>query len=138
LLKMFPQMPLPFLSRHFDEWGPLYLDSDPESRARSPESVKVPSGPVQEIAEAHTGFLAYDPGLIKTPVTIIRGEWDHLVTDSDADWLIKALKNSPIKRDVKISNATHLMHLEHNRYALCREAQLFLDGGDQPSRRAED
>jgi pimeloyl-ACP methyl ester carboxylesterase len=119
--------------QHFAEWGPLYLDTDQESRTRSPESVKVPSGPAQEIAEAQAGHLAYDPALIKAPVAIIRGEWDHLVTDADARWLFSALKNSPIKRDVKISRATHLMHLELNRYSLYREAQLFLDGGDQPS-----
>jgi pimeloyl-ACP methyl ester carboxylesterase len=119
--------------RHFAEWSPLYLDTDHESRTRSPESVKVPSGPVQEIAEAQAGHLAYDPALIKAPVAIIRGEWDHLVTDADARWLFGALKNSPIKRDVKISRATHLMHLELNRYSLYREAHLFLDGGDQSS-----
>ena len=123
----------PVLSKkHFKQWGPLYLDTDQESRARLPESVKVPSGPVQEIAEAQAGHLAYDPASIKAPVAILRGEWDHLVTDADAGWLFQALRNSPIKRDVKISHATHLMHLERNRYALYREAQLFLDGGDQP------
>ena len=29
------------------------------------------------------------------------------------------------KRDVKIGRATHLMHLEENRYALYHEAQTF-------------
>jgi pimeloyl-ACP methyl ester carboxylesterase len=71
--------------------------------------------------------------MITAPVAIIRGEWDHIVTDADARWLFQALKNSPLKRDIKISHSTHLMHLERNRYALYREAQLFLDGGDQPS-----
>jgi pimeloyl-ACP methyl ester carboxylesterase len=124
----------PVLSKqHFAEWAPLYLDTDQESRTYSPEGVKVPSGPVQEIAEAQAGRFAYDPGLIKAPVAIIRGEWDHLVTDADAHWLFEALKNSPLKRDVKINRATHLMHLESSRYALYREAQQFLDGGDQPS-----
>jgi pimeloyl-ACP methyl ester carboxylesterase len=123
----------PVLSKqHFDEWGPLYLNTDPESRTRSPHSVKVPSGPLQEIAEAQSGRLPYDPGMIAAPVAIIRGEWDHLVTDADARWLFQALKNSPLKRDIKISHSTHLMHLERNRYALYREVQLFLDGGDQP------
>jgi hypothetical protein len=34
---------------------------------------------------------------------------------------------------VKISRGTHLMHLETSRYALYREAQLFLEARDQPS-----
>jgi hypothetical protein len=38
-----------------------------------------------------------------------------------------------VKRDVKISRATHLMHLEENRHALYRETQTFLSGGDRPT-----
>jgi hypothetical protein len=38
-----------------------------------------------------------------------------------------------VKRDIKISRATHLMHLEENRYALYRETQTFLSGGDCPT-----
>ena len=121
----------PVLSqRHFDEWGARYLETDPESRTRCPASVKVPSGPVQEIAEAQAGRLAYDPGLIKAPVAIIRGAWDHLVTDADAHWLFEALKDSPVRRDIKISRSTHLMHLESGRFALYRETQTFLEGRD--------
>lgn len=117
--------------RHFEEWGSLYMDTDSESRTRSPASVKLPSGPWQDIADAGAGDLAYDPGLIQAPVAIIRGEWDSLATDVDAHWLFDALKASPMIRDVKIGRATHLMHLEENRYALYREAQTFLEGCDR-------
>jgi pimeloyl-ACP methyl ester carboxylesterase len=117
--------------RHFDEWASLYMDTDPESRSRAPASVKTPSGPWQDIASSGAGDFAYDPGLIRVPLAIIRGEWDSLATDADARWLFDALKASPVKRDVKIGRATHLMHLEQNRYALYREAQVFLDGGDR-------
>jgi pimeloyl-ACP methyl ester carboxylesterase len=119
------------LSRqHFDEWAPRYLDSDLESKTRSPESVKIPNGATRDIAEAFAGHLAYDPAAIKAPVAIIRGEWDSLVTDADARWLFDALEHAAIKRDIKISHATHLMHLEQNRFALYREAQTFLDARD--------
>jgi pimeloyl-ACP methyl ester carboxylesterase len=121
---------------HFEGWGSLYLDTDPESRSRSPASVKTPSGPWQDIAASGAGDLAYDPGLIRAPVAIVRGEWDSLATDADARWLFDALKASPMKRDVKIGRATHLMHLEENRYALYREAQTFLNDCDrQPAPR---
>ena len=128
-----PAGEVPVLSpRHFDEWGALYLDTDPESRTRSPASVKTPSGPWQDIAYAWSGKLAYDPGLIRAPVAIVRGEWDSLATDADARWLFDALRGSPWRRDVKIARATHLMHLEENRYALYRETEAFLAGGDLP------
>ena len=119
--------------RHFDEWGQRYLETDPEGRTRSPASVKTPSGPWQDIADAWSGKLAYDPALIRAPVAIIRGEWDSLATDADARWLFDALRASPLRRDVKIARATHLMHLEENRYALYREAETFLLGDDVPT-----
>jgi pimeloyl-ACP methyl ester carboxylesterase len=118
------------LRRHFDEWGPLYLDSDRDSRTRSPPAVKIPNGPAQDIAGALGGQLAYDPGLIRCPVAIIRGEWDSLCTDDDAHWLFAALRSTALRRDVKISRGTHLMHLEASRFALYRETEAFLRGGD--------
>lgn len=129
-----PAGEVPVLSRrHFADWGLSYLDADPESRTRSPASVKVPGGPWQDIADAGSGRLAYDPGLIRAPVATIRGEWDSLATDADARWLFDALRASPIRRDVKIARATHLMHLEENHYALYRETEAFLSGGDCPA-----
>jgi pimeloyl-ACP methyl ester carboxylesterase len=125
-----PGEPPVLAERHFAEWGERYLDGDAESRTRSPEAVKVPSGPFQDIVDAWAGELAYDPGLVRAPVAIIRGEWDSLCTDADARWLFDSLQRSPRRRDVKISRATHLMHLEENRYALYREVETFLAGGD--------
>ncbi|MBV9755906.1 MAG: alpha/beta hydrolase [Alphaproteobacteria bacterium] len=116
--------------RHFREWGEAYLDCDPESRSRVPPAVKVPSGAFQDIFDAWAGDLAYDPALIRAPVAIVRGEWDSFCTDADAGWLFTALRGSPVRRDVKISRATHLMHLEEGRFALYRETEAFLNGGD--------
>ena len=114
------------LRRHFDEWSERYLDSDPASRTRSPAAVKVPSGAFQDIFDAWAGELAYDPGLVRSPVAIIRGEWDAYCTDADARWLFGALNGSPERRDIKISRGTHLMHLETMRHALYRESIAFL------------
>lgn len=121
----------PVLSRsHFDEWGERYLDSDPESRARQPFGVKTPLGPFSEIIKAWHGRLAYDPAAVQAPVAIIRGEWDGVIPDEDAHWLFDALTHAPVKRDIKISRGTHLMHLEAMRRALWRESVDFLRGED--------
>jgi alpha-beta hydrolase superfamily lysophospholipase len=126
-----PKGELPvLLRRHFDAWGEAYLDSDPDSRARSPASVKVPSGAFQDIFDAWGGALAYEPNLIRAPVAIIRGEWDGMCTDQDARWLFDALCAAPIRRDIKISRGTHLMHLETSRHALYRETEAFLSAHD--------
>jgi pimeloyl-ACP methyl ester carboxylesterase len=126
-----PTGELPVLSRrHFDEWGERYLDSDPTSRMRTPPSVKTPSGPWHDIGRAWAGDLAYQPSRVRAPVAIIRGEWDSMCNDADAAWLFANLSASPVRRDVKISRATHLMHLETSRYALYRETENFLTAGD--------
>jgi pimeloyl-ACP methyl ester carboxylesterase len=127
-----PDDAAPVLSRrHFDDWGERYLEVDPDSRARSPAAVKVPIGGFQDIFDAWAGELAYEPCLVRAPVAIIRGEWDAYCTDADARWLFDALSASPDKRDIKISRATHLMHLETMRCALYRESIAFLIGGDE-------
>ena len=122
----------PVLSRaHFADWSERYLDSDPASRQRDPPGVQVPSGPIEDLRQAWTGALPYDPARVQAPVAIIRGDWDHLIPDADARWLFDAFAASPIKRDVKIGRATHLMHLERMRWALHRESIAFLEGGDE-------
>jgi len=121
----------PLLPRvHFDEWARRYLDSDPHSRSRDPVGVKVPNGPFVEILRAWQGELAYDPSQVQAPVAIFRGEWDGLVTDDDARRLFDAFGQAPVKRDVKIGRATHLMHLERMRPALWLESAAFLRGDD--------
>lgn len=124
-----PEGQRPVLSEeHFRDWGERYLNTDPDSGTRSPANVKTPTGIIHDITEAWQGRLAYDPGQVRAPVAIIRGEWDGMCTDADARWLFDALSASPVKRDVKISRATHVMHLEESRYALYRETQTFLEG----------
>jgi pimeloyl-ACP methyl ester carboxylesterase len=127
-----PGEPAVLSKRHFDDWGERYLDIDPESRSRSPAAVKTPSGAFQDIFDAWAGALPYDPAFVCPPIAILRGEWDSYCTDEDARWLYDAFKASPMRRDVKISRATHLMHLEANRYALYREAETFLNDRDHP------
>jgi pimeloyl-ACP methyl ester carboxylesterase len=112
--------------RHFEDWGERYLDADPASRTRSPAAVQTPSGAFQDIFDAWAGRLAYDPALIRAPVALVRGTWDSFCTDADARWLSDALTGSPLRRDIKIARATHLMHLEENRYELYRATQAFL------------
>ena len=119
----------PVLSRlHFEEWSQRYLDSDADSRSRVPAGVKTPLGPFSEIIKAWHGQLAYDPALVRSPVAIVRGEWDGLMQDDDARWLFDAFTQSPVKRDIKIGRGTHLMHLETMRSALWQESISFLQG----------
>jgi pimeloyl-ACP methyl ester carboxylesterase len=110
-------------------WGPAYLASDPDAASYRPgPAVKIPAGPGADNAAAHAGTLAYDPGAVKAPVLIVRGEWDSMSTDADAAWLCGHL-GSADRRDVKIAKATHLMHLEHGREGLFAASSAFLAEG---------
>jgi pimeloyl-ACP methyl ester carboxylesterase len=113
---------------HFAEWGPAYMLTDSTSDVRHPRSVEIPNGPSADVADAWSGHLAYDPGRITAPVLIIRGEWDTVTRDADAQWLWASLSHAPIKRDVKIARATHVMHLEAHRRELYAEVAAFLGG----------
>jgi len=104
------------------------LDSNPDSRTRNPPSVKIPTGP---FLKAWHGQLAYDPALVQAAVAIMRGAWDGLIPDEDARWLFDAFCRAPVKRDIKIDRATHLMHLEAMRFALYHESINFQLGDDQ-------
>jgi hypothetical protein len=65
--------------------------------------------------------------------SIIRGACECLAIDADACWpLFDTLHASPLRRDVKISRATHLKYLEKGRHALYRRTAAFLRGDDQP------
>ncbi|MBE7200675.1 MAG: alpha/beta fold hydrolase [Parafilimonas terrae] len=122
-----PPGELPVLSRiEFDDWAERYLDTDPDSRSRNPQGVKVPSGPFVEILRAWHGALPYDPARVRSPLCIVRGAWDGLATDADARWLLDAFSGSPDRRDVKIGRGTHLMHLEAGRRALWQVSAAFL------------
>lgn len=123
-----PANAAPVLSKtDFDSWAEGYLDSDRESRQRSPPSVKTPLGPFSEIIKAWHGSLPYEPARVECPVALIRGEWDGLLPDEDARALFDAFCRAPEKRDIKIGGATHLMHLEVMRSALWRESVAFLE-----------
>jgi pimeloyl-ACP methyl ester carboxylesterase len=122
----------PVLTRQFPRWARDWLATDPNATERTPPSVRTPSGPRADIFGAWSGNLAYDPALIEASTLIVRGEWDSLCTDADARWLFDALTGAPMRREVKISGGTHLMHLESSRFGLYRESETFLLGGDGP------
>jgi pimeloyl-ACP methyl ester carboxylesterase len=106
-------------------WGPAYLATDPTSTSREPPSVKIPSGPQADILAAWGGALPYRPEKVASPTLIVRGEWDSVSNDRDADWLLSNIA-APIRKDVKIAKGTHLMHLEHSRDALFAAVRGFL------------
>lgn len=107
----------PALMTHsmFGPWGEAYLATDSAAAYRAPPAVAIPMGPQADLAAAWQGALGYDPTLIRSPVTLLRGEWDSVCTDEDSAWLRAHLTHAPHVEDVKLSKGTHLMLLESGR-----------------------
>jgi pimeloyl-ACP methyl ester carboxylesterase len=119
--------PLPISKEIFDTWVKTYLASDPTSGQRTPRSARVPAGPNVDFNDAWNGHFPYDPAIIRTPTLIVRGEWDSVTRDADADWLVKSMKNVPGgAHDLKLPRGAHRMHLEDNRQALFDAVGEFL------------
>lgn len=102
----------------FDRWAPAYLASDPGAAERTPPAVRIPNGPRADNMAAWAGTLAWDPGKLTRPLTIVRGAWDSLCRDGDAATILDAATAAPERRDLKLDAGTHLMHLETGRHAL--------------------
>jgi pimeloyl-ACP methyl ester carboxylesterase len=108
-----------------ETWGPAYLASDPEAMRRTPPAVRIPAGPAADILAAWSGELAWRPEEVVCPVLIVRGEWDSVSTDEDANWLLSRI-SAPVRQGTRIPNGTHLLHLEQNREKLFAAADAFL------------
>lgn len=120
-----PEHPPVLIEPELGLWGPAYLGTDSEAAHRDPPAVKIPHGPVADIADAWSGALPWRPQDIRVPSLVVRGEWDSVTTDADAAWLLSRLGH-PARRDAKIPKGTHLMHLEHSREGLFQAVREFL------------
>lgn len=111
----------------FDAWITDYLATDPKSASRTPPSVAVPSGPSADSAAIWAGRFPYDPATVRAPTLIVRGEWDTVTLDADAQWLVKAFTRVPGGAlDLKLPQGGHRMHLETNRQSLFDAVGAFL------------
>jgi pimeloyl-ACP methyl ester carboxylesterase len=100
-------------------WGAQWLASD----GRSEGAVRFPSGPAADLAELQDGRPYYDPGRLRMPVLLVRGEWDAWPSDADYRRLSAAIGNA---RYTVIPRGTHVMHLEAARFKLYEAVQDFL------------
>lgn len=110
----------------FPVWAEAYLDSDRQSRARSPTAVKVPSGPSADVLAAHSGRLPYEPSRLGVPLMVVRGSWDSSSTHQDIVGFISELRRDGEHCFVEVPEGTHLLHLETRRHQLYAVVNEFL------------
>ena len=85
--------------------------SDPAAATREPPAVQVPAGPMADIAALWSGEPLVDASRVRTPILLVRGEWDSVCDDHDAARLLRSMTSAPTRERV-LARGTHLMHLE--------------------------
>ncbi|WP_245649172.1 alpha/beta hydrolase [Sphingomonas mali] len=117
-----PDMDLAVYAR----WIAAYMATDPASAIRTPPAVRVPNGPVLDILSARAGSLPYDPGKIRVPTMIVRGDRDAVTTSDDLANLARALTSVPGGPEVAtLPGGGHRMQLEHSRATLFEAVGRF-------------
>jgi alpha-beta hydrolase superfamily lysophospholipase len=117
--------PQVFAETYFQLWSQAFLATDASSSQRLPPAVLTPAGPQQDVRALWSGQVLYDAGAVSVPVLLLRGAWDSVCGEADAQSLLGAL-DSQRKDCVTIPGATHLMHLESGRRLLYNAVNAFL------------
>lgn len=96
---------------------------DPQSQTHSPRAFRCPNGALADLIEVFNGRPLYDPGALKMPVLLVRGEQDTTATESDAKQLSGRLADARYRA---IPGGSHFLCVEKNRGALYEELRSFL------------
>lgn len=113
----------------FEAWTSAVWATDAEGAMMDPPVLRVPNGPLAEVAENwRAGRPFFNPAGILAPTQLVVGEWDRTTPASQALALFPLLTKSPGKRLVVLPEGTHSIFLERNRDALFTTVQRFLEG----------
>lgn len=111
---------------HFAVWAQAYLASDAAAQSHVPPAVCVPGGPLLDVRALWSGQALWGNGRIPAPTLLVRGTWDQVCTDDDAQSLLASV-GSAVSEGATVEGATHLMHLEVQRHTLYRRVAQFLE-----------
>ncbi len=103
-----------------------------EATGDAPRPLRIPAGPLADIAEAQHGVYPYDPARIAAPVFAVYGDHDSVVNDTQAADFLARFVGSPMRWRLRIDHGTHVMHLERYRDSLYRSVQAFIEAAEAP------
>ncbi|MDO1527815.1 alpha/beta fold hydrolase [Fulvimonas sp. R45] len=107
-------------------WTAAFDASVPHVPGDAPGALRIPAGPVADIAAAEHGDYPYDPAKVAAPVFVVYGDHDTVVDDARAATFLARFTASPLKWRLRIDHGTHVMHLERNRRSLYRSVAAFI------------
>ncbi len=110
----------------FTTWKIAWQKSDTTAAKRNPTSVRYPSAWQKDLYDCWNGKCFFDPSKLKNSTLLIRGEWDTVLNEEEANKAFEKIKNVPFKKYVVIKKSTHVLHLEKSRSQLYNETLNFL------------
>ncbi|MBI5874679.1 MAG: alpha/beta fold hydrolase [Deltaproteobacteria bacterium] len=106
----------------FEAVAKVFMESDPTSGSRQPNSIRRPVGPLVDLYYIWSNKPVFDAGKIKAHVLVIRGDADLFADPT----LFGKLSGAGWKKEIIIKDATHWVLYERNRSQLISETTLFL------------
>lgn len=106
----------------FEAVAKVFMESDPTSRSRQPNSIRRPVGPLVDLYYIWNNRPLFDAAKIKAFVLVIRGDADIFADPA----LFGKLSVATEKKEIIIKDATHWVLYEKNRDQLISETALFL------------
>lgn len=112
----------------FEAWVAATAATDPWGAAQTRPVLRVPNGPIIDgIRVRQSGTPPYEPADIRSPILLVKAEWDADTPAAMAQAVFARLVNAPYKQYLEIGEGTHSVLLERNRMQLFRAVQRFLD-----------
>ncbi|MCX7513870.1 alpha/beta fold hydrolase [Frateuria hangzhouensis] len=111
-------------------WSERFEASAPRVAGDPPGQLRIPSGPVADIADARAGRYPYLASRVGVPVFLVYGDHDTVVDDASAAPFLAGFTGSPLRWRLRIDHGTHVMHLESARRSLYQSVDAFISAAE--------
>lgn len=107
-------------------WAGQFAASAPPSSKAPNGDLRIPAGPLADLAAAEADRYPYAQDKVTCPVFVVLGDYDTVVDRAGGAAFLARFVTSPLKWLVQIDHGTHVMHLEKNRHSLYSSVQAFI------------
>jgi pimeloyl-ACP methyl ester carboxylesterase len=107
-------------------WAERFEASAPHVPGDPSAQLRIPAGPLADIAEAQGGRYPYAASDVRVPVFVVYGDHDTVVGDTAAAAFLARFVASPLRWRLRIDHGTHVMHLERARHSLYESVDAFI------------
>lgn len=111
-------------------WAGRFNASAPHVAGDPPGQLRIPAGPVADVAAARAGRYPYVAGAVGVPVLVVYGDHDTVVDDASAAAFLARFDGSSLRWRLRIDHGTHVMHLERARRSLYESVDAFIHAAE--------